>query len=66
MQGDDPVDDAGNIMYEGKDGMKTLTEFEFNTVDPGKTGTFSLRENFAQNQKPPSSPTDEGGFVFFL
>lgn len=68
MQGEDPVDDPGNIMYEGKDGMKTLTEFEFNTVDPGKTGTFFLCYKIKDEKKPVkaiiSGLTDKDRFEF--
>ena len=68
MQGEDLVDDPGNIMYEGKDGMKTLTEFEFNTVDPGKTGTFFLCYKIKDEKKPVkaiiSGLTDKDRFEF--
>lgn len=51
MQGDDPVDDAGNIIYDGKGG-RTLTEFEFNPVEPGKTGTFFLCYKLKDKKTP--------------
>lgn len=68
MQGEDPVDDPGNVMYEGKDGMKTLTEFEFNTVEPGKTGTFFLCYKLKDEKTPVkaiiSGLTDKDRFEF--
>lgn len=67
MQGEDLVDDPGNIIYDGKDG-RTLTEFEFNTVEPGKTGTFFLCYKIKDEKKPVkaiiSSLTDKDRFEF--
>lgn len=67
MQGDDPVDDAGNIIYDGKGG-RTLTEFEFNPVEPGETGTFFLCYKLKDEKTPVkaiiSGLTDKDRFEF--
>lgn len=67
-QGEEALADPGNIMYDGKDGMKTLTEFEFNTVEPGKTGTFFLCYKLKDEKTPVkaiiSGLTDKDRFEF--
>ena len=67
-QGEEALVDPGNIMYDGKDGMKTLTEFEFNTVEPGKTGTFFLCYKLKDEKTPVkaiiSGLTDKDRFEF--
>ena len=67
-QGEEALVDSGTIMYDGKDGMKTLTEFEFNTVEPGKTGTFFLCYKLKDEKTPVkaiiSGLTDKDRFEF--